>query len=108
MATSWTELAGTGRPLPKQSSLSPVPRVLSVVRRLFVGCWLLAVGGAIGEGKQRKRAVPAINGRFQGVRACLSVEQDDSRDQLDGGENISSEFVVARGDSSVMLDFVEE
>src|ERR1700732_3163016 len=40
----------------------------SVVRRLFVGCLLLAVVGAIGEGKQKKRAVPAINGRFQGGR----------------------------------------
>src|SRR6202030_566208 len=37
-----------------------------------------------------------------------SVEQDDSRDQLDGGEKISSKLVVSRGDSSVMLDFVEE
>jgi len=37
-----------------------------------------------------------------------SVEQDDGRDQLDGGKKILSEFVVARGDSSVMLDFVEE
>jgi len=42
------------------------------------------------------------------VQGLSSVEQDDSRDQLDGGEEISSEFVVARGDSSVMLDFVEE
>src|SRR5260370_8113623 len=37
-----------------------------------------------------------------------SVEQDESCDQLDGGEEISSEFVVARGDGPVVFDFVEE
>jgi hypothetical protein len=32
------------------------------------------------------------------ITELSSVEQDDSRDQRDGGEKISSEFVVARGD----------
>jgi len=29
-------------------------------------------------------------------------------DQLDSGEEISSEFVVARGDGAVVFDFIEE
>ena len=37
-----------------------------------------------------------------------SVEQDNSCDQLDSAKEISSEFVIARGDSPVVLNFVEE
>ena len=36
------------------------------------------------------------------------VEQDDSRDQLDGGKKISSKFIVACGNGSIVLDFVEK
>jgi hypothetical protein len=38
----------------------------------------------------------------------LSVKQDDSADEMYGGEEISREFVVARCDGSEMLDRVEE
>ena len=37
-----------------------------------------------------------------------SVEQDDSGSQLDSGEKISGEFVVACGDGSKMPEFIEE
>ena len=37
-----------------------------------------------------------------------SVEQDDSADQLNSGEEISGEFVVACSDATKMLEFVEE
>lgn len=37
-----------------------------------------------------------------------SVEQDDSRDQVHRGQEISSELVIARSDTTVMLDFVPE
>ena len=37
-----------------------------------------------------------------------SVEQDDSAGELDAGEEISGEFVVARGDGAKVLEFVEE
>ena len=36
------------------------------------------------------------------------IDLPTSRHQLDSGEKISSELVVARGDAAVMLDFVEE
>jgi hypothetical protein len=38
----------------------------------------------------------------------FSVEQNDSADQLNCGEEISGEFVVACGDAMKMLEFVEE
>jgi len=37
-----------------------------------------------------------------------SVEQDCSGDELDCGEEVSGGFVVARGDSSELFEFVEE
>ena len=42
------------------------------------------------------------------ARALSSVEQDDSAGELDAGEEISGEFVVARGDGPKVLEFVEE
>ena len=37
-----------------------------------------------------------------------SVEQDHSAGELDAGEEISGEFVVARGDGTKVLEFIEE
>jgi hypothetical protein len=37
-----------------------------------------------------------------------SVEQDDSASELNRGEKISGEFVVARGDGAKVLEFIEE
>jgi hypothetical protein len=58
-----------------------------------------------------------IEGRIQsslihfskfGTKGLCSVEQDDSGSQLDSGEKISGEFVVACGDGSKMLELIEE
>jgi len=37
-----------------------------------------------------------------------SVEQDDSGGELNSGEKISGQLVVARGDGSKVLEFIEE
>ena len=37
-----------------------------------------------------------------------SVEEDDSRGELNSGENISGEFVVACGDSAKVIEHVKE
>src|SRR5438876_4232624 len=47
-------------------------------------------------------------GRVRIDLGLSSVEQDDSRDQVHRGKKISSEFIISRGDPSVMLDFVPE
>jgi hypothetical protein len=37
-----------------------------------------------------------------------SIEPNDSGGEVDGGEEISGGFVVARGDGSALFEFAEE
>jgi hypothetical protein len=75
---------------------------------MAVGCRSI-VGCRLSEerSEERKRAVPVINGRFPGVRAGLQLSGMIVAINWTRCERILSEFVVARGDSSVMFDFVD-
>jgi hypothetical protein len=40
--------------------------------------------------------------------ALSSVEENDSGGEVNSGEEISGEFVIARGDRTKVLEFIEE
>ena len=56
-------------------------------------------------GRCRDRTCGPIHVNIKGLS---SVEEDDSGGELNSGEKISGEFVVACGDGAKVLEFVEE